>query len=89
MTPSSTPPPMAFSNGKHIGGQLRSVSGVGNGVLHTLPGERPELGKRSHKQSAALCALVPFNRDSGRWRAKRRIRGGRANLRTRLYMATL
>ena len=68
---------------------LRSVPGVGDGVAFTLLGELPELGKLSNRQVAALCGLAPFNRDSGQMKGKRRIKGGRAPIRTVLYMAML
>lgn len=68
---------------------LSSVPGVGDGVAHTLLGELPELGALNNKQIAALCGLAPFNRDSGKLKGRRRIRGGRAPIRTMLYMAML
>lgn len=68
---------------------IRSVPGIGDGVAYTLLGELPELGSLSNKQIAALCGLAPFNRDSGTMTGKRRIRGGRAPIRTMLYMAML
>lgn len=68
---------------------LSSVPGIGDGVAFTLLGELPELGTLSNRQVAALCGLAPFNRDSGQMRGKRRIKGGRAPIRTVLYMAML
>lgn len=68
---------------------LSSVPGIGDGVAYTLLGELPELGLLSHKQIAALTGLAPFNRDSGKMRGRRRIKGGRAPIRTVLYMAML
>jgi transposase len=68
---------------------LCSVPGIGDGVAYTLLGELPELGTLSNRQIAALCGLAPYNRDSGAMRGKRRIRGGRAPIRTVLYMAML
>lgn len=68
---------------------ITSVPGIGDGVAYTLLGELPELGQLTHKQIAALTGLAPFNRDSGTLRGKRRIRGGRAPIRTMLYMAML
>lgn len=44
-------------------------------------------GVKSNRQVAALCGLAPFNRDSGQMKGKRRIKGGRAPIRTVLYMA--
>lgn len=68
---------------------ISSVPGLGDGVAFTLLGELPELGQLTNRQVAALCGLAPFNRDSGRLKGKRRIRGGRAPIRTVLYMAML
>lgn len=68
---------------------MLSVPGIGNGVAFTLLGELPELGQLNPRQIAALCGLAPFNRDSGKMKGKRRIRGGRAPIRTVLYMAML
>ncbi len=51
--------------------------------------DMPELGTMNNKQAAALVGVAPFNRDSGRSRGKRRIKGGRHGVRTTLYMATL
>lgn len=68
---------------------LSSVPGIGDGVIYTLLGELPELGTLTDRQIAALCGLAPFNRDSGNMNGKRRIRGGRAPIRTMLYMAML
>jgi len=68
---------------------ISSVPGLGDGVAYTLLGELPELGQLTNRQIAALCGLAPFNRDSGRLKGKRRIRGGRAPIRTVLYMAML
>ena len=65
------------------------MPGVGNGVLYTRLGEWPEWGKLSHKPVAAACALALFNRHSAKSRGKRRIRGGRSNVRTMRYMATV
>lgn len=68
---------------------LVSVPGVGEGLAHTLLGDMPELGELNQKQIAALTGVAPFNRDSGRLRGKRQIQGGRAGVRTVLFMATL
>jgi len=68
---------------------LLSTPGIGTGVAYTLLGELPELGKLSNREISALVGLAPFNRDSGLSRGKRRIRGGRAPIRTVLYMAML
>lgn len=68
---------------------LLSAPGVGNTLAYTLLADLPELGSLSNKQAASLTGLAPFNRDSGTLRGKRRIKGGRASVRTTLYMATL
>jgi transposase len=66
---------------------LRSVSGVGKIVSHTILCSLPEIGVITNKQIAALVGVAPFNRDSGLMRGKRSIIGGRACVRTMLYMA--
>ena len=68
---------------------MRSVPGIGDVVVNTLLGDLPELGQLTQKQVAALAGVAPMNRDSGKMRGKRRIQGGRATVRTVLYMATL
>lgn len=68
---------------------LRSVPGVGQVTSYTLIAEFPELGSLSRKQAAALCGLAPFNVDSGTSLGRRRIWGGRASVRSVLYMAAL
>lgn len=68
---------------------LASVPGIGPQVINTLLADLPELGGLTNKQIAALVGVAPFNRDSGRFRGKRRIRGGRASVRTVLFMAML
>lgn len=66
---------------------LQQVPGVGRVVSAVLLALLPELGRLSPKQIAALVGVCPFNRDSGRWQGKRSIFGGRAAVRTALYMA--
>lgn len=68
---------------------LQSVPGVGPVVSRTLLGALPELGTLTHKQIAALAGVAPRARDSGLWRGRRRITGGRATVRATLYMAAL
>jgi transposase len=68
---------------------LKSVPGVGDTLARTLIAELPELGRLTGKQIAALVGVAPFNRDSGQWRGRRMIAGGRAGIRSVLYMATL
>jgi transposase len=69
--------------------RLRSVPGVGPVTTLVLIAELPELGQLPDKQIVALCGLAPHARDSGKWHGKRTTRGGRARVRTALYMATL
>jgi transposase len=68
---------------------LRSVPGIGPTVARTLLGELPELGRLDRRAIAALVGVAPFNRDSGQWRGRRMIWGGRASVRAALYMAAL
>ena len=68
---------------------LRSVKGVGDATIALFLAELPELGQLSHKQIARLVGVAPINHDSGQHKGKRRIQGGRATVRTGLYMATL
>lgn len=68
---------------------LRSVPGVGPVMSWTLLAALPELGKLNHKQIAALVGVAPFANESGKWRGKRSIWGGRACVRSVLYMAAL
>jgi transposase len=68
---------------------LRSVPGIGNVVARTLIADLPELGRLDRKKIAALVGIAPLNRDSGRMHGKRTTWGGRAKVRTALYMAAL
>lgn len=68
---------------------LQSVPGVGPVLSRTLISQVPELGNLNRKAIAALVGVAPLNRDSGSLRGKRTIWGGRAPVRTALYMATL
>lgn len=68
---------------------LQSLPGVGPGLSRTVLAELPELGTLSPKQLAALVGVAPHNRDSGTLRGTRTIWGGRAVVRTALYMAAL
>ncbi len=68
---------------------LKSAPGVGDTLTYTLLAELPELDSLNNKEIAALVGVAPVNRDSGKLRGKRRIQGGRACVRTVLYMATL
>ena len=66
---------------------MTSVPGVGHVTARILIAELPELGRLNRREIAALAGLAPFNRDSGRFRGKRAIAGGRTPVRTALYMA--
>lgn len=68
---------------------LRSVPGIGPVAAATLIALMPELGARSPKTIAALAGLAPFNVDSGQFRGKRVIKGGRRRVREALYMAAI
>jgi transposase len=68
---------------------LREVQGIGDITALTLTADLPELGQLNRKAIAALAGVAPFNRDSGTLRGRRRIWGGRAEVRVTLYMATL
>lgn len=68
---------------------LRSVPGIGPQTARVLIARLGELGTLSGKQIAALVGVAPFAQESGRWRGQRRIRGGRADVRTGIYMAAL
>ena len=74
---------------RHHDQLLQSVPGVGPVLSATLLAELGELGKSDRRQISALAGVAPFNRDSGRFRGKRAIRGGRATVRRVLYMATV
>ena len=68
---------------------LRSVPGVGEQISLTLLAYLPELGTLNRRQIAALVGVAPFNRDSGTLRGKRTVWGGRARVRTALYMGAM
>lgn len=68
---------------------LPSPKGVGPIVSMGLLGYLPELGRLNRKQLAALVGVAPFNRDSGQSRGKRHISGGRAEIRSLLYLAAI
>lgn len=68
---------------------LSSVTGVGSTTARTLLTELPELGTLSRRKVAALAGLAPINNDSGFRRGQRAIRGGRPEVRSVLYMATV
>jgi transposase len=68
---------------------LQSVPGIGPTIARTLLAELPELGTLSRQAIAKLAGIAPLNADSGKWRGRRRIHGGRAVVRASLYMAAL
>jgi transposase len=67
--------------------RLCSIQGVGPGTAATLLGHLPEIGTLTRGTIAALAGLAPFNHDSGPRQGQRRIAGGRASVRSALYMA--
>jgi transposase len=68
---------------------LRSVPGIGPVTSASLICDLPELGVLSRKKIAMLAGLAPLNYDSGKFKGRRRIWGGRAAVRSGLYMATM
>lgn len=68
---------------------LQTAPGIGPVASSTLLAEVVELGRADRRQVAALVGVAPFNRDSGRFKGTRAIRGGRAAVRSVLYMATV
>jgi transposase len=68
---------------------LRSFKGVGPVTSATLLAALPELGTIASKPLSALIGVAPINRDSGQFRGKRAVWGGRDNVRSVLYMATM
>lgn len=68
---------------------LSSVPGIGPAISRTLIAELPELGRLNRKEVAALAGLAPFTRQSGRWKGKSFIGGGRPSVRSALFMGAL
>lgn len=68
---------------------LQSVPGVGPGISHTLIAVMPELGSLDAKEAASLAGLAPFTRQSGQWKGKSIISGGRSDVRSMLYMGAV
>jgi transposase len=68
---------------------LKSVPGIGDVMAFTILADLPELGLLSHGEISALVGVAPYNCDSGAQRGGRHIRGGRARIRSTLYMATV
>lgn len=68
---------------------LASVPGIGKTIARTLIAELPELGSLDRREIAALAGLAPFTRQSGRWRGKAAIAGGRASVRAALFLGAM
>jgi len=68
---------------------LVSVPGIGPTIARTLIAELPELGTLDRRQIAALAGLAPWTRQSGQWRGKSFIGGGRASVRCALFMGAM
>jgi transposase len=68
---------------------LASVPGVGPTIARTLIAELPELGRLDRREIAALAGLAPWTRQSGQWKGRSFIGGGRASLRAVLHMGAL
>jgi transposase len=69
--------------------RVRSVPGIGRTTALTLLADLPERGRLDRKAIAVLVGVAPLNCESGSWRGRRIVWGGRARVRTVLYMATL
>jgi transposase len=74
---------------KHLDQLLKSVPGVGPVLSATLVAELAELGKTDRRQIGSLVGVAPFNRESGKFKGKRTVRGGRTSVRCVLYMSAL
>jgi transposase len=68
---------------------LTSAPGIGDITAHALIADLPELGQLNRRRIAALVGLAPWNRDSGCWRGRRMIGGGRPAVRRALFMPTM
>jgi transposase len=73
----------------HRAQRMRDLPGIGPVVSSTLASELPELGRLTRRQIASLAGLAPHPRDSGKFKGKRVVRGGRATVRRALYQALL
>jgi transposase len=69
--------------------RLDEIKGVGETIAMTVLLHMPELGKLTHREVSALAGVAPFNKDSGQMKGKRQTWGGRAVVRSALYMAVL
>jgi len=74
---------------RHKEDLLVTFPGIANKLARTLLAEMPELGSLTRRQIASLAGLAPFTRQSGHWKGKSMIAGGRAPVRSALYMAAL
>jgi len=68
---------------------MASVPGVGSTIARTILAELPEIGTLDRREIAALAGLAPFTRQSGRWRGKAQIAGGRSEVRAALFMGAM
>jgi transposase len=68
---------------------LASVPGVGPVIARTLIAEMPELGTLDRRQVAALAGLAPWTRQSGQWKGKSLIGGGRKSVRSALFVGAM
>ncbi len=68
---------------------LMSVKGVGRVLAYTLMSDLPELGQLNNKEIAALVGVAPMNKESGSYKGKRMIRGGRSRIRKALFMSIM
>ena len=68
---------------------LNSIPGIGDVTVMTMLAEMPELGSMDKRQAASLAGLAPITRQSGTWRGKSFIQGGRKTLRQALYMPAM
>jgi transposase len=68
---------------------LITFKGISNTLARALLAELPELGRLSRREIASLAGVAPFTRQSGRWRGKSMIAGGRTAARTALFLAAL
>ena len=69
--------------------KITEVTGLGTQTATTLVAEMPELGQVNRQQAAALVGVAPYNQDSGQFRGRRMVKGGRQSVRNVLYMAAL
>jgi transposase len=68
---------------------LASVPGIGKTIARTLLAELPELGSLDRRKVAALVGLAPWTRQSGKWKGKSFIGGGRADVRAALFLGAM